>query len=713
MEFYTAFNAGRPVRLSPQTRQFAWESLQGRYGDETMQVAAVSMDEVPDFPGMSEYEKYDAAIAKIAAEAPVRICEHERVSGAATLGLAIRHYVPATFHGEPLWYSVSHVTLGFERVVRNGVNAIEKDIVERLDQGEPGSLDTAGKEILTSMLNTIASLHVWHRRYLAALKDQNPAGHELLLRVPFEPARNFHEAVQSLWFIFAFTRLCGNWPGIGRIDLILGDYLRKDLAGHKLTLASAREILAGFWIKGCEWIEKDPPKEIGDAMHYQNIILGGLDEHGQEVTNEVTYLVLDVVEELAISDFPVSVRLNEHSPQKLLVRMAEVMRHGGGVLAAYNEPLVIASLEKFGYPRHDALMFANDGCWEVQIPGKTYFIYMPFDGLQILLNDTLGLNGTPAHFDSYADLYAKFLQDLDQAVEKIFVDSVRQRGQVSEGGAWTWLSGKPCSVVSMLTDGCAESARSYYGGGPRYTVASPHIGGAPDIGNSLYALRKLVFEDKKISFDDLMAILKNNWEGQEELRQFVLNQYTYFGNDHDEADSFTSRVLQDFAAIVMKRNGRYPFLFPPGSSTFGRQVEWSRLRSATPFGRKKGDILSNNTSPTPGTDTEGATAVIRSFGKCALEQQVSGAALDIKLYPATVQGENGVGVLAALLRGFLQVGGYFLQLDVVDAAILRRAQAHPEQYKTMSVRVAGWNARFVTLDREWQEMIIERTEQRI
>lgn len=708
MKFHTAFNEERPVRLKESTRQFAWESLHGRYGDATMKVPGVCMDDIPGFESMSELQKYDCAIARIASEAPLRICDNELISGAATLGLAISHQVPAIYRGSVLWNSISHVTLGFDKVLKLGINAIDKKITERIDRG---NLDSLQRETLLSMRNTIASMRVWHKRYLDALKDVKPAIYKNLLHVPFEPARNFFEAVQSLWFTFAFVRLCGNWPGIGRIDEMLGDYLKQDLANDVLTLEDAREILASFFIKGCEWIRSDPPRGGGDAQHYQNIILSGIDAHGRDVTNEVTYLVLDIVEELPISDFPIAVRLNRETQPRLLARMAEVIRHGGGVLAAYNESLINNSLVDFGYSVEEARCFANDGCWEVQVPGKTRFSYWPFDALQIFLHETLGLDRNPAHFDSFEELYSKFCSDLNKHVEKIYSVISELWVKRLPDDSWKWTTSVPCSVVSLFMDDCIETGLSYLDGGAKYNVCSPHIGGAPDVGNSLYAIQKLVFDEKKVSFDELMCILQNNWEGHEGLRQYVLNKYTYYGNDNDEADSYTSRVLDDFADMVMRLNRRCPILFPPGVSTFGRQIEWANHRSAVPFGRRKGDILASNTSPTPGTDTEGATAVIKSYCKADLGKQVNGAALDIKLYPSSLWGENGINALVALFKGFLELGGFFVQIDVVDTETLKKARENPADYKTLSVRVAGWSARFVTLSDEWQKMVIERTMQ--
>ncbi len=708
MEFYTVYRGGRPVRCGEHTRRFAWESMHGRYGDEAMATPAVALDDLPGFAGLTDQQKYDAAVGYIAACAPLRVCPAERVSGAATLGMAIAHLVPATWQGKSLWSSVSHVTLGFDRVLRQGVNALEREIDERLaDDG----LDGEQRAILTGMGSTVDALRVWHRRYLDATKDTNPETHALLQRVPFEPARTFHEAVQSLWFTFAFTRLTGNWSGIGRIDEMLGDTLRQDLASGRLTLDEAREILASFFIKGCEWIQSDTPVGSGDAQHYQNIVLAGMDRNGVEVTNEVTHLVLDIVEEFGISDFPITVRIGPNTPDSLLRRVAEVMRHGGGVVAVYNEPLILEGLTRFGYPLEEARCFANDGCWEVQVPGKTYFTYSPFDSLRLLLDDTLGLHSPDgvAAYASFEELYAAYREALRAKVEDIYRSTLARFTGSVPGEDWHWGPTMPCSVVSLFTEGCVASGRSYLGGGATHTVVSPHIGGVVDTANSLLALKKLVFEEKKVDWDTLMAALRANWEGYEPLRQVARNRYVYFGNDDDEADAMVRRVLDDFATLVEAIDGRSPIRFPAGVSTFGRQIEWAPFRAATPFGYRAGEILSGNFSPTPGTDSAGATAMIRSYCKADHRRLSCGSALDVKLFPATVQGPNGAETLMALLRGFVALGGFFLQLDVVDGEVLREAQRHPENYKTLSVRVSGWNARFVTLDREWQDMIVERT----
>ncbi len=708
MEFYTQNGNKRPIKLSEATRRFAHDSLGRKYGKDTLKTDAVCLDCIQKFDTLPQIEKYDIAINRIATEAPIRICDGEKISGAATLGLAIRHTVPATYNGTALFSSISHLTIDFETVLKEGVNAIKIKAEKAYEKYRSTEKEAFAK----SCLNSIEAFEVWHGRYLNALCDlpEYKANYENLKRVPFEPASDFYEAVQSLWFTFAFIRLCGNWPGIGRIDYLLGDYLKKDLENGTLTLDEAREILAHFFIKGCEWINGQYIGS-GDAQHYQNIILAGIDENENEVTNEVTYLVLDILEELGISDFPTTVRINKNTDEKLLRRVAEVMRYGGGILAIYNEDLIIEALMKDGYEKKEARKFANDGCWEVQIPGKTFFIYSPFDSLQILQKNTLKEYNEEVDFSDFEALYTQYREDLQRKVREIYKSRLKKfAGFGVPTKDWKWAEQPPCTVVSLLEEGCIEKGISYLEGGPIYNINSPHIGGLSDTVNSLYAIKKLVYDEKKVTLAELLKILRNNWEGEETLRQYVLNHYVYYGNDNDEVDEIAVRLLSDFADICVSFNGKCGYRFPAGVSTFGRQLEWSPKRLASPHGRKQGEVLAANASPTPNTDKKGATAIIRSYCKADLSKLATGAALDIKLLPSSVEGEDGLQALIALIRGFISLGGFFMQPDVVDAALLREAQEHPEEYQTLSVRVSGWNARFVTLNKEWQDMVIEQNE---
>lgn len=699
MQFLTASNKPRPIRLSKKTRIYADLSIRGKYGEQIKKTPSIEIDK-DGFEQMPLFDQYDYAIKEIAKKAPVRIADDELVSGSATLYKAIKHKIPVTFKGEDIWWSVSHLTIDFKTTVDNGIEYYEQKINQRLkDQ----TLTDHQKRFLQSLLGVIESLRVYHKRYLKATKEIKPQIYQNLCQVPFKKATNFYQAVQSIWFIFSFVRLTGNWPGIGRIDQILGDYLKKDLADGTLTLKQAREILASFFIKGTEWIEKDTKRCSGDAQHYQNIVLSGIDENGKDVTNEVTYLVLDIIEELGISDFPITVRINKKTKTRLLNKVAKVIRHGGGVVAVYNEDLILKSLTDYGYPLKEARGFANDGCWEVQIPGKTNFMYYSFDALMLLQNKTL--NGYEKEFDNYESLYSAFVQDLFEQVKSICDE--RKKG-ILEEKACEFKYNTPASVVSLFEQGCIENARGYNEGGAVYNVRSPHMGGVADAVNALYAIKKVVFDQKLMSFSEFMSVLKNDWQGNEQLRALV-KSFNYYGTDNDEVDQIYARLIDDFH-LACKEQDNFEFArFPAGLSTFGRELSWAQWRQATPAGQQKNAILASNSSPTPGTDTEGATAVIKSYCKADLSKMVTGTALDIKLMPKSLSGESGITALKSLIKGFVNLGGYFMQLDTVDVETLKKAQENPKDFKTLSVRVSGWNARFITLTKEWQDMIINRT----
>lgn len=264
------------------------------------------------------------------------------------------------------------------------------------------------------------------------------------------------------------------------------------LLQQRITLDEAREILAHFWIKGTEWIGAREYNSIGasgDAQHYQNIVLSGIDSEGNDVTNEVTYLVLDIVEELHISDFPVAVRVNRQTSEKLLKRIAEVQRMGGGIVSVYNEEVIIKGLVHLGIPLKEARTFANDGCWEVIIPGKTAFRYIPFDMLQIL-QQVLGLNDVSAPIPDYANFEALYHNFADVLSKRL--DAIQDQQDTA------FSDGYPATLISLLIDDCIKKGRGYYDRGSRYVFAAPHAGGMADVCNSLLAIKRIVFEDETL-----------------------------------------------------------------------------------------------------------------------------------------------------------------------------------------------------------------------
>lgn len=702
MAFFNASSTvPRPCRLSHSIRHAAEDSLNGMYGLNALDNNAVSMDEVPGFDNMDMQAQYNAMILKIVTDAPIRITPWERVSGSANLGLAISHLIPATYHGKYVRESVSHVTLGFDEAIRRGIDDYEHEIRIRLTDN---TLDAKQHAVLNGIMNVIHCMRIWHNRYQTALVE---AGRKDILEyfcdVPFKPASNFKEAVQALWFLFSFTRLCGNWPGLGRIDMILGPFLERELEAGSLSLDDAREFLASLFVKGCEWITQ---KEVvsGDGQHYQNIVLAGTNPDGNECANTATRLILEILEELPIGDFPVAVRVSSRTPDWLWDLIARNTVHGGGVVAIYNEDLIISSLVRFGYSLHDARKFANDGCWEVQIPGETCFGYLPFDAYALLQKDILHLNDieTPA-YGTFGELYHSYCKTLCEKVSSIHddIDHTANRGV--------------CSVIDLLEKGCIEKARGYYDHGPRFTVRSPHIGGFPDVVNALCTIREIVYGTSPsfphMPLQDFCNILRNNWQGEEALRRAIRSKIPMYGNDDDNADNLAVELFNTYLDAVEQVHDRAGILRPAGASTFGRQINWAPDRFAAPHGFKDGVFLASNMCPTPDTDTNGSSAVIRSFCKLDISRLTCGTALELKLNPQILTPEHYSEIIQSLFKGFTELGGFFLQIDVIDNEILKKAQKDPDSYRTLTVRISGWSARFVTLNRDWQNMIIERTTQ--
>jgi formate C-acetyltransferase len=688
-------------RLSAQVHALARRSLGGEHG-RNMAVTPFHLD-----AGQVKGEMgYADLVYRLAEQAPLRVLDGELIVGSATWVEATYERTPGL--GEP---STSHLTPDFGKVLQVGYRGLRQQIMARLRRGD---LELGGEELLRAMLRCLDAATLWHGRHIALLEERvqqadglERASYEAVLealrRVPEEPPATFHQAVMALWFAFAFQRLCGNWPGIGRIDAYLWPFLEADLQAGQITIDQAREILAHFWVKGSEWAGAPGYGRgtNGDAQFYQNIILSGCDAEGRDLTNPVTYLVLDIVEELFISDFPIAVRISRQTPERLLRRLAEVMRLGGGIVAVYNEETVIQALVRFGYPIEVARGFANDGCWEVQIPGQTAFSYHPFDMLR-LLQETLGVvgPGPAACYATFEAVYAAFL---------VHLESYLEQWQATADGYR--LGGRPAPLISLLVDDCIERARGYNDRGARYTVFSPHAGGLPDVADSLLAIKRFVFDQQVVTLDELVASLRSDWAGDEVLRRRIRSQLEGYGNDNQEANEMVRRVFDDYVRLAGQVHDRAGVLRPVGLSTFGRQIEWAPKRGATAAGSHAGDYLANNFSPSPGIDHEGPTAVLKSYCAVDFGKLPNGTALDLKLHPSATQGEEGLSALVGLLKTFVALGGLFMHLDVVDSALLREAQRHPERYPNLVVRVSGWSARFATLSREWQDMVIQRTEQ--
>ena len=669
-----------PIRLSEATRTLAKQYLGG---DFKATVRTIPLPKPPD--DLDVNLAYARHLMDIVEQAPLELLPAERLVGAARYSEAPQHGTP----GAP-WPSVSHVTIDFQHAVRVGLRGLEADI-DAARQARPEPVN-----FYRSLQLCIAAMRRWVARYVEALtanladSEFYPAILEALKHVPEHPPRNFFEAVQSLWLFWEFQRLAGNWSGLGRVDELLGPYL------GDTPPEEAREILAHFWIKGTEWCGLYGFSG-GDAQVYQNVILGGVDADGNDLTNEVTYLILDIVEELHISDFPIAVRVGKHSPDRLIRRIAEVQSRGGGIVSIYNEDVILPALQKFGYPPEEARRFTTDGSWEVLIPGQTAFSYIPFDALQCLQQALFA----PVEYGSFDALYQNYLRELAAKIE-----------ETNRGMPDAYLQPEfPTPLLSLLMPSCIASGRSYSMRGARYNVIAIHAGGLPDVANSLLAIRKLVYEDRKLSLAELRELLRKDFDDAEVFRQQLLHELPFYGNDEPAGDAMLVQVVEDYVKTAAPSREVSGILRPVGISTFGREVAYAPERRATAFGKHAHEYLASYLAPTPGTDRNGPGAGVQSFCKVDFTAIPNGCPLDLRFDAKLLNTPDGIDMLCGLLKSFISLGGDYLQIDSVSREMLIEARDNPERYPNLAVRISGWSARFATLTRDWQDMIINRTTQ--
>jgi formate C-acetyltransferase len=258
---------------------------------------------------------------------------------------------------------------------------------------------------------------------------------------------------------------------------------------------------------------------------------------------------------------------------------------------------------------------------------------------------------------------------------------------------------------------CRKSGRSYMNRGSRYTVKALHAGGLPDVANSLTVIKRLVYDERRLPLSELLNAMERNWEGSDELKNQVRREIPLYGNDDAAADEMMRKVFDDYTSIVEKFHETSGVLHPAGVSTFGREIQFAPFRNATAYGKRAGEYLAPNLSPTPGTDFAGITAVGKSYCKIDFTRTPNGCPLDPTLDSAFRRNPRRVELLAALLKSFIELEGWYLQVDVLDPAVLRQAQKEPDRFPNLAVRISGWSARFASLAPEWQELVINRIEQ--
>ena len=547
---------------------------------------------------------------------------------------------------------------------------------------------------------------------------------EVCRRVPAEPPRDLHEAIQAYWFchLGVVTELNG-WDAFspGHLDQHLTPFYERGLADGTVSRESARELIEALFVKFNN--HPAPPKvgvtaeESGTYTDFANINLGGVLPDGRDGSSEMTWLLLDVIEEIHLLQPSTNLQLASVTPDSVLARTLEVIRRGYGFPSLFNADVVISEQLRVGKSLEDARAGGCSGCVETSAFGKESCILTgyfnlpkvlelvlhggvdPASGERLLSRTAVG-TGAQGDFDA---LYGAFERGLAEALEVKLAGNAIIETMYAES--------MPAPFLSLLIDDCVSNARDYNAGGARYHNRYVQMVGIGTITDSLSAIRQIVFEEGRITLADLVRALDLDFAGTESLRQRLVNRVPRWGNDDDRADDLMARV---FASAVRTLDGR-------PSETGGRyrvqmlpttcHVYFGSVTGATPDGRHSGSPLSEGISPVQGADRLGPTAMLQSAAKMD-HRLTGGTLLNMKLTPSLLEGEEGIEDVSRLVRAYFRLGGHHLQFNVVKAETLRAARAEPEQWRDLIVRVAGYSDYFCDLSPALQEEIIQRTEHR-
>jgi len=544
---------------------------------------------------------------------------------------------------------------------------------------------------------------------------------EVCRRVPANAPRNLWEAIQMYWFVHlgTITELNG-WDAMnpGHLDQHLFPFYQNDLDQGLIDRAKAKELISCFWVKVNN--HPAPPKvgvtakESGTYNDFTNINLGGLRRDGSDGVNEVSYMILEVLDELHLLQPQSNVQISEVTPDRFLKAACHVIRKGYGYPSVFNADEVVMEQLRVGKSIEDAREGGCSGCIETGAFGKEAYVLTGYlnvpkileltlnNGADPLINKKIGLEtGDPISFTDFEALYDAFHKQLAYIVEtKIRVNNYIERMFAAEA---------PAPFLSVVINDCIKKGKDYYNGGPRYNNNYIQCCGIGTVTDSLSAIRKHVYEKGAVSMEQLLTALKSNFSEDEKLRLFLQNKTPFFGNDDDQADRLMQKVYASLFSVIDGKPNTKGSAYHLNMLSTTCHIYFGKMLGATPNGRIAGKPISDGTSPSHGADRNGPTAVIKSLGK--MDQVKSGGTLlNQKVLPGLLEKEEDISKLSHLIRSYFKLNGHHIQFNVVDTAMLRKAQAAPDEYRNLLVRVAGYSDYFVDLDLDHQEEIIARTE---
>jgi len=723
----TSKNLGEKINLDLYSydRSFSKRSSIKKYGKRKLQPFFIEDNEVDELLELIPFWNGKALYSDIIVQ---RVYDEKLITGMNRIGTAAPNIAIANGTNE------GHICVGYEKLLKLGYKGIIKEVESY--QSKLNKTDNKYQDMFNFYeavkICYNAAIHFSKRYSKLAFKmasiERNKLRKkeleiigEMMDNFTKGTAESFYEAIQLIHFTQNIINIIyqRSVVALGRLDQILWPYYKNDLEKEKITRDFALELIEELNLK-LTWNATLLPTDyttVANALgqNTQTITISGVDKDGNDVTNEVSYLFLEAYKNIKAFTTNLSIRVHKKSPERFLKNALKVFQSTSG-FAFYNDDIIIPAMIKTGYTIEDARDYAIIGCVEPSSQGNTFaatgriFINLP-GVLELTLNNGYcnltqhisGLEtGDPVDFGTYDELYNALTRQLRYNIEK----SVK----IAQIGDEETMKFFPQPFVSAIIDGCIEKGKDYTAGGAKYNFSSITAYGFATLVDSLYNIKMVVYEEKLISLPDLIQILNSNFDKHEELRQRLINKYDKWGNDIEEIDKLANDLWNLFCSEVVKHKCMRDGHYNSGAYSMGVHVIEGLFTRASADGRKATQPLSNSLSPVNRVEKNGLTATLNSIAKLNYELATNGVAVNVRLHPQNLEGDENLEKLYYLLKGYFESGGMQLQLNVVSTETLRDAQKHPEKYLDLIVKVGGYNATFVDLGTPIQNDIINRLE---
>ncbi|HQB62882.1 MAG TPA: glycyl radical protein [Sedimentibacter sp.] len=628
-------------------------------------------------------------------------------------------------------------TVADGKIYEKGFLDFKKEIEEEIEKldfiNDPDAYDK--KAQLQGMAISCDAIIIYGKRYAQyardlASKEENPARKEELLWianncdiVPAHKPETFAQALQMYWFVHVgITTELNTWDSFspGRLDQYIYPFYKKEKEEGTIDYSKARELLECFWIKFNN--QPAPPKvgitlkESGTYTDFANINTGGINPYtGEDGVNEISYMILDTMDEMKLLQPSSNVQISEKTPHEFLKRAVEISRKGWGQPAFYNTEELIQELLNAGKTLEDARFGGSSGCVETGCHGREAYVLTGYlnvpkvleltlnNGFDKYTNKQIGIKtGNPEDFMTYEELFDAFVKQLNYIINiKIKGNNVIEK---------LFAKHMPSTFMSVLTDGCRENGRDYNAGGSKYNTRYIQVVGIATITDCLSSIKYNVFDNKRFSMGDMLKALESNYEEYAGIRNLVLNHTPKYGNDDDYADDIMLDIFTTTRDLIRGRKavcgGTYQIDMLPTTC----HVYFGSVMGASANGRLDEKPVSDGISPEKGADVKGPTAVIKTCAKMD-HTSTGGTLLNQKFTPSSIAGEEGLENVSSLIKSYFELMGHHIQFNVIDKKVLLDAQKNPEEYKDLIVRVAGYSDHFNNLEKALQDEIIGRTEQ--